>query len=304
MKYRKEIDGLRALALMPVILFHAGFINFSGGYIGVDIFFVISGYLITNIILDEMDSDTFSLINFYERRVRRVLPALFFVLLVTFPFAWFWLLPTDFKDYSKSLIAVPLFASNVLFYLTSGYFETQSEFKPMLHTWSLAVEEQYYLLFPVFLMLAWKLGKRWIISLLLLIAIISLLAAQWGSEKHIAFTFYLLPTRGFEILIGALISFYLNHRPLPSEVLSRSFSLVGLFFIIYAIFTFDKEIPSPSLYTLIPTIGASLIIVFSNETNFVGKLLGSKLFVKVGLISYSAYLWHQPLFAFARHRSI
>jgi peptidoglycan/LPS O-acetylase OafA/YrhL len=159
MKYRKEIDGLRALAVLPVILFHAGFTTFSGGFVGVDIFFVISGYLITTIIVDEMDKGSFSLLNFYERRARRILPALFFVMLCTLPFAWFWMLPQDLKSFSQSLVAVPLFASNVLFWLTSGYFDTASELKPLLHSWSLAVEEQYYVFFPLFLMLAWKVGK-------------------------------------------------------------------------------------------------------------------------------------------------
>jgi peptidoglycan/LPS O-acetylase OafA/YrhL len=222
MKYRKEIDGLRALAVLPVILFHAGFTTFSGGFVGVDIFFVISGYLITTIIVDEMEKGKFSLFNFYDRRARRILPALFFVMLCTLPFAWFWMLPRDLKSFSESLVAVPLFASNILFYLTSGYFDTASVLKPLLHTWSLAVEEQYYVLFPLFLMLAWKLGKKWIISLLLLIAIVSLLAAQWGSPTHPSFTFYLLPTRGFEILIGALISFYKSSLISVSQSVSQS----------------------------------------------------------------------------------
>ena len=307
MKYRKEIDGLRALAVLPVILFHAGFTTFSGGFVGVDIFFVISGYLITTIIVDEMDKGSFSLLNFYEQRARRILPALFFVMLCTLPFAWFWMLRTTLKDFSKSLIAVPLFASNVLFYLTSGYFDMASELKPLLHTWSLAVEEQYYVLFPVFLMLAWKLGKKWIISLLVLVAIISILAAQWGSTNHSIFTFYLLPTRGFEILIGALISLHFNHKNSTnsfSHLVSQSVSLVGLSLILYAIFAFDKSTPSPSLFSLVPTIGASLILVFSNERNLVGKLLGSKLLVGIGLISYSAYLWHQPIISFSKLRNL
>jgi len=212
MKYRKEIDGLRTLAVLPVILFHAGCTTFSGGFVGVDIFFVISGYLITTIIVDEMEQGSFSLLNFYERRARRILPALFFVMLCTLPFAWFWMLPQDLKSFSQSLVALPLFASNVLFFLTSGYFDTANELKPLHHTWSLAVEEQYYVLFPLFLMLAWKLGKKWIILLLLLVAVVSVLAAQWGSTTHPSFTFYLLPTRGFEILIGALISLHINHK--------------------------------------------------------------------------------------------
>lgn len=143
MEYRREIDGLRALAVLPVILFHAGFRTFSGGFVGVDVFFVISGYLITSIILAESQSGTFTLINFYERRARRILPALFIVMFACLPFAWFWLLPAAMKSLSESLVAVSVFASNILFYMTSGYFETAAELKPLLHTWSLGVEEQY-----------------------------------------------------------------------------------------------------------------------------------------------------------------
>jgi len=306
MKYRKEIDGLRAIAVLPVILFHAGFTVFGGGYVGVDIFFVISGYLITTIIVDEMDKGSFSLLKFYERRARRILPALFFVMLCTLPFAWLWMLPQDLKSFSQSLVAVPLFASNVLFWLRSGYFDPESELKPLLHTWSLAVEEQYYVLFPVFLMLAWKFGKKRIIFLLAMIAIISLLAAQWGSGRYPSFTFYLLPTRAFEILIGALVSLYTNHKHRinsADQPISQLASLTGLALVLYAIFAFDKNTPSPSLYTLIPTIGTILIIVYSNKNSLVGRLLGSKPFVGIGLISYSAYLWHQPLLAFARYES-
>jgi peptidoglycan/LPS O-acetylase OafA/YrhL len=307
MQYRKEIDGLRALAVLPVILFHAGFTTFSGGFVGVDIFFVISGYLITTIIIAEMEQGSFSLLNFYERRARRILPALFFVMLCMLPFAWLWMLPQDLKNFSQSLVAVPLFASNILFYLTSGYFDTASELKPLLHTWSLAVEEQYYVLFPLLLMLTWKLGKKWIISLLFIIAVISITFAQLASSIHHSFTFYLLPSRGFEILIGALISFFINARPSISstnQLLSASISITGLALVLYAILTFNDKTPSPSLYTLIPTLGAGLILIFSNNKNLVGKLLGSKIFVDIGLISYSAYLWHQPLLAFLKYKSL
>lgn len=304
MKYRKEIDGLRALAVIPVILFHAGFTYFSGGFVGVDVFFVISGYLITTIIVAEMEKGSFSLLNFYERRARRILPALFLVMICTLPFAWYWMSPEDLKSFSKSLIAVPIFVSNILFWKNSGYFETGSDTNPLIHTWSLAVEEQYYLLFPLLLMLTWKLGKVWIVGFLSVIAIISLSLAQWGSSTHSSFTFFLLPTRVFEILIGALISFYINSSNIirMRNSVSESFSFVGLLMIVYAIFAFDKTTPIPGLLTLVPAVGTGLILAFSNTSNLVGKILGSKIFVSIGVISFSAYLWHQPILAFARLR--
>ena len=154
MKYRSEIDGLRALAVVPVIIFHGGFEVFSGGYVGVDVFFVISGYLITSIIISEMSERKFSLLNFYERRARRILPALFLVLAACIPFAWMWLIPHHMQEFSQSLVAVSTFSSNIFFWTKSGYFGTAAELTPLLHTWSLAVEEQFYILFPLFLMFA------------------------------------------------------------------------------------------------------------------------------------------------------
>lgn len=304
MDYRREIDGLRALAVLPVILFHAGFQTFSGGFVGVDVFFVISGYLITSILLAELQQGDFSIINFYERRARRILPALFFIMFVCLPFAWLWLLPQDLKEFSESLAAVSGFASNVLFWKTSGYFETAAALKPLLHTWSLAVEEQYYLFFPVFLMLAWRAGKPLILSLLAIVFIISFFAAQWGSFAEPEAKFYLLPTRAWELLIGAFLAFYLlrEAKVASSRVLSELGGVIGFILILYAIFFFDNLTPSPSLFTLIPTIGAALIIVYSTSETVVGKFLGHKSLVFMGLISYSAYLWHQPILAFAKHR--
>lgn len=306
MDYRREIDGLRALAVLPVILFHAGFQTFSGGFVGVDIFFVISGYLITSIILAEIEAGTFTLANFYERRARRIMPALFVLMALCLPFAWLWLLPQDMKSFSQSLVAVSVFASNVLFWRTSGYFETAAELKPLLHTWSLAVEEQYYLLFPLFVLLTWRLGKTWILKSLFAVFIVSLAAAHWGATTHPVFTFFLLPTRGWELLIGGFIAFYfsLGHKQLSHKWLNELGSLIGVALIAYSIFSFDSKTPFPSLYTLVPTVGAALIIFFTTPQTSTGKLLGSQLFVGVGLISYSAYLYHQPLLAFAKHRSI
>jgi len=304
MDYRREIDGLRALAVLPVILFHAGFQTFSGGFVGVDVFFVISGYLITTIIVAELEKEKFSLIGFYERRARRILPALFLVMAVCLPFAWFWMLPLELKRFSQSLVAVSTFSSNVLFWLSSNYFDTDSNLKPLLHTWSLAVEEQYYVFFPLLLILMWRLGKQWAFAIIIILAVISLAAAQWGSSANPVATFYLLPTRGWELLIGAGLAFYLSRDGAGAISLQarQLGSLLGLLMITSAIFVFDEKTPFPSLYALVPTLGAALIILCATKQTWVGKLLGGRLFVAVGLISYSAYLWHQPLFAFARHR--
>jgi len=305
MDYRREIDGLRALAVLPVILFHAGFEMFSGGFVGVDVFFVISGYLITTIILSELEQGKFSIVNFYERRARRILPALFLVMLICIPFAWFWLLPSDIMDFSQSLVAVSVFASNILFWRKSGYFDTAAELKPLLHTWSLAVEEQYYVLFPLFLMLFWKLGKRWILVTLGLVFVASLAVAQWAAYAKPAAAFYLLPTRGWELLIGAFAAFYLSkaNRKEFGKGLSEVAGWLGVALIMYSVFAYSKTTPFPGFYALVPTIGTVLIILFATQQTTVGKFVGNKAFVGVGLISYSAYLWHQPLFAFARHRS-
>lgn len=306
MKYRPEIDGLRAVAVLPVIFFHTGLSYFSGGYIGVDVFFVISGYLITTIILNDIEAGTFSIAKFYERRIRRILPALTVVLLVCLPFAYYWLMPTQLTEFSQSLIAVPLFASNILFWLKTGYFETTSELKPLLHTWSLAVEEQYYLFFPLLLIFLSRFGKRIKLATLFIILIASILLAQLRIENHPESTFYLLPSRLWEILIGSFTAFYFfyKNREKPSKdiplVLSQTLSVLGLCFILYSIFAFDEKTPFPSFYTLAPTLGTALIILFASNKTITGKFLSNKLFVGIGLISYSAYLWHQPLFVFAR----
>jgi len=306
MQYRREIDGLRALAVLPVILFHAGFDFFSGGFVGVDIFFVISGYLITTIIISELENEKFSLITFYERRARRILPALFFVMLCCVPFAWFWLSPGDMKDFSQSLVAVPFFSSNILFWLQGGYFASAAELKPLLHTWSLAVEEQFYLFFPLMLMLVWKVARSWLLPLLLVIFVVSLGLAEWGSLSKPGATFYLLPTRGWELLLGSFAAFFIYYKK-NSGLGFRALEVggwLGLLLILVSILFFDKETPFPGFYALVPTIGTLLIIVCATDQNVVGKFVGNRVFVGVGLISYSAYLWHQPLFAFARHRSL
>ena len=299
MKYRPEIDGLRALAVVPVILFHAGFGLFSGGFVGVDVFFVISGYLITTILIEDLENDRFSLLAFYERRARRILPALFFVMFVCIPFAWMWMLPHQTKEFSQSLIAVSLFASNILFWLESGYFESASEEKPLLHTWSLAVEEQYYVLFPIFLLFAWRFGKNRVFWMIVFFAALSLAFSEWGWRNRASANFYLAPTRAWELLAGSIAAFVVLKRGTHA---SNLLSLFGLAAILFAVFSYDEGTPFPSVYALVPVMGVVLLVLYAQRGTLVASLLGSKLFVGVGLISYSAYLWHQPLFAFARIR--
>ncbi len=308
MKYRPEIDGLRTVAVVPVILFHAGFEVFSGGFVGVDIFFVISGYLITSIIVSDLEQEKFSLLNFYERRARRILPALFFVLLACLPFAWLWLLPPDMKDFAQSLVAVSTFSSNILFWRETGYFATTSELKPLLHTWSLAVEEQYYIFFPLFMMITWRLGRRWVLGLIAVAFVVSLGLGHWGALNKPNAAFFLLPTRAWELLVGVFAAFYLHdylkfHHGLDRRI-HQALSLLGFLMVTYSIFVFDERTAFPGLPALVPTVGAGLIIMFASQGTWVNRLLSIKGFVGIGLISYSAYLWHNPLMVFARHRSL
>ena len=297
MKYRPEIDGLRALAVLPVILFHAGFESFSGGFVGVDVFFVISGYLITTILIEDIENQRFSIINFYERRARRILPALFFVMLACIPFAWVFMLPSQMTDFAQSLVATSLFASNILFWRESGYFAAAAEEKPLLHTWSLAVEEQYYLFFPVFLIFAWRFGKNRVFWIIVFMSAISLLLSEWLWRLEATANFYLAPTRAWEIFFGSISAFLVQKY----GVQKNSFlSLIGLLAVLSSILIYDKNVPFPSAYTLVPVLGVVLIILFADQRTIVSKILSLKLFIGVGLISYSAYLWHQPLFAFAR----
>lgn len=304
LSYRAEVDGLRAIAVVPVILFHAGFALFSGGYVGVDVFFVISGYLITSIILGEQESGRFSLSAFYERRARRILPALFAVVLACLPFAWMLLTPDELRSFAKSVIGVSTFTSNFHFWGESGYFDTDAELKPLLHTWSLAVEEQYYILFPLLLMLLHRLGRRIIPAVLIVLAAASFALAEHGASSQSAAAFFLLPARAWELLAGSLCAVYLRRTPEPLQAqagLQSLLALTGLGLILASVVLLDGDTPFPGVYALPTIIGTVLVICFARSGNLGGRLLALRPVVLVGLISYSAYLWHQPLFAFTRH---
>lgn len=297
MRYRAEIDGLRALAVIPVILFHAGFELFSGGFIGVDVFFVISGYLITTNLIDDMENNSFSLAIFYERRARRILPALFFVMLVCIPFGWLWMLPDPLENFGQSYVATTLFSNNILLYVTSDYWDLASEFKPMLHTWSLGIEEQYYVIFPVLLSLFWRFGKSKVFWIILALSLASLMLSEWSSRNLPTANFYLLHTRAWELLAGSIAAFVVQEKGVSK---SDPMSLIGLAAIVSSIFYYDESTPFPSFYALIPVVGVFLIILYGSRETLAARFLGNKFFVGIGLISYSAYLWHQPIFAFSR----
>jgi peptidoglycan/LPS O-acetylase OafA/YrhL len=297
MTYRCEIDGLRALAIIPVVLFHAGIAGFSGGFVGVDVFFVLSGYLITGILIRSAEDGTFSILDFYERRARRILPALFAVMLVCIPFARSWMEIIDFRNFGESLTAVSLFASNFLFWLESDYFGGAAEQKPLLHTWSLAVEEQYYIVFPILLILIWRYRRGALPWALAALALISLGIAEWSWRHAPTANFYLFPSRAWEILIGSLCAWAQWRGGVRRH---GGLAWLGLAMILGAIFFFDETTPFPSLLALLPVLGTGLIVRYGTEGAGPARLLSTRAMVGIGLISYSTYLVHQPLLAFAR----
>ena len=310
--YRPEIDGLRAIAVGAVILYHAqitilGHQPFKGGFIGVDIFFVISGYLITSIILKELvNKGTFSFKYFYERRVRRILPVLLFVMLVSLPIAWMYLLPSNLLEFSKSILYSLGFSSNFYFHYSGLEYSVQGLQHPFLHTWSLSVEEQYYILFPIVLLIIFKYFKKYLIHILILGFVISLGLADWSSRNYPSASFYFLHTRMWELLAGSILAYFeitLGYRS-QNRILNLVLPFIGLILIGHSIIFFNDEMYHPSFYTLSSIIGVCLIIWFSNKKEIITKILSTKLFVGIGLISYSLYLWHYPIFVFATKLNI
>ncbi|MBA83889.1 acyltransferase family protein [Thalassobius sp. S69A] len=301
MHYRKEIDGLRAVAVLPVILFHAGLDLFSGGFVGVDVFFVISGFLITRIIAEELERGQFSVLRFYERRARRILPALFCVVAATSVAALVLMLPYQLQAFGQGLGGVAGFFSNIVFWRQSGYFAAAAELNPLLHTWSLSVEEQFYLFIPLIMAGLWgRVHRRTVGAVLAAGFLVSLVLAQLLTGRMPGASFYLLPTRAWELLAGSLLALWMMRRPAPAGGLPGLLALIGLGAIGASVLLYSAATPFPSLWTLVPVLGTLAVLYGARAENWAGRVLSLRWIVGIGLISYSAYLWHQPLFAFAR----
>lgn len=296
--YRPDIDGLRAVAVLPVLLFHFHIKLFSGGFVGVDIFFVISGYLITQIIHADLKRDRFSLITFYERRIRRIFPALLAVLAVTTLVAFIVLLPTEVEDFGKSLLAATVSFSNVYFWSRSGYFDAAASSQPLLHTWSLGVEEQFYLLFPLLLAWVYRKAPRYLPHVLVAVGLTSFVAAVYVMRTDPSSAFYLPHLRAWELMLGALLATGAV-PPLKKAWQREVASGTGLALIAFSILTYTAATPFPGWKALAPCIGTGLILAAGRTgSSVVGRLLSLKPLVWIGLISYSLYLWHWPVIVF------
>ena len=297
--YQPEIDGLRALAVLPVILFHAGISAFSGGFVGVDIFFVISGYLITGIIAADLDRGTFTIANFYQRRVRRILPALFVVILASLIAGLLLFLPEQLTRLAQSALSAIGFASNIWLWAHAGYFMGDSRMFPLLHTWSLSLEEQFYIFFPPLMMAIarWKLPR---LAIVLALLAGSLALAAVGAYAKPSATFYFLPTRAWELMLGAAIALGVV-RTVTSAIAREAMGWAGIALLVVPVLTYSDRTVFPGLAAIPPCIGAAMLIVAGRDGGCqVTNLLASRPMVGIGLISYSLYLWHWPLFVFAR----
>lgn len=300
-KYRPDIDGLRAIAVVPVLLYHAGVNLFSGGFVGVDVFFVISGYLITRLIWREIQQGRFSIVKFYERRARRILPALFVVMALSTFAAYRLFMNDDLRDFSSSLAATAAFLANFHFLESINYFAAPAEVKPLLHTWSLAIEEQFYIVFPLILLGLWRFNQGRIVHVLMGVFLLSFVVSTWMVGRDPNAAFYLPQSRAWELLLGCLLA--LGVLPtIRNEHVSAGISAAGLALILLAVFAFDQSTPFPGLAALLPCLGAAAIIWSAEErSNLVARLLSMRVFVGIGLISYSLYLWHWPLIVFAKY---
>ncbi len=305
--YRPDIDGLRSIAVMLVVVFHSGLTVVSGGFVGVDVFFVISGFLITNIIYRETRERSFTYANFYKRRILRLMPALFAVMLATTIGAGFLLLPNDFISFGKSLLATALSFSNIYFWRENGgYFGGNAHEVPLLHTWSLAVEEQYYFIWPLYLIICHRfLNQRWLLVATAVLFLASLFLSEWVAHVTFGASYYLLPTRMFELMVGSLLAIGWSDLPNLRRRTNDLLSLTGLALIGWSAFWLSEADTFPGFNALYSAVGTGLLILTGRgEQGIVNRLLSLRPFVFIGLISYSMYLWHWPIIVFVRHLGI
>jgi peptidoglycan/LPS O-acetylase OafA/YrhL len=296
--YRADIDGLRALAVLPVLFYHSGVPGFGGGYVGVDVFFVISGFLITGIIAREIDEGRFSLVRFYERRARRIMPALLAVVAAALAGAAILYLPADFAAVPRSALAALGFVSNLLFFTETGYFAGGAETKPLLHTWSLAIEEQFYIGFPILLLLIARWAPSWRTAAIAALAAVSFALAVATQNDGSGFAFYLLPTRIWELAAGALLA--LGVPAITHKAVREGVAALGVAAIVAAVTVYDSSTVFPGVTALPPVLGAAALIHCAPGT-VVGRLLQNRALTCIGLISYSLYLWHWPIAVFTRY---
>lgn len=306
LSYRPDIDGLRAVAVLAVVVYHLNKLWIPGGFAGVDIFFVISGFLITGIVHRQSANGTFSFSEFYLRRVRRIFPAAFLVTFVTLVFGAAFMLPEDFSGLAKSALAATISAANVYFwlYLDTSYFAASSDTVPLLHLWSLGVEEQFYLVWPALMIIAFKIGgRRLVIITASALAIASFAISEAYVSKAPTFAYYMLPSRAGELLAGGLLFFLTDaFKGSVSRVIREIASALGLILIVWSMIFLDEKKGFPGFISLVPTLGAVLIIFAgAYGGSIVGRILSIRPMVAVGLISFSLYLWHWPVLAFYRY---
>lgn len=300
MRYRPHIDGLRTVAIVPVVLYHADVGAVSGGFTGVDVFFVISGFLITSLIVEEIAEGRFSIWGFYKRRALRILPAYLVVIVAVIAASWVVLFPNETRALGRSVAAASLFVSNIYFWQVSDYFDPALDTAPLLHMWTLAVEEQYYLLLPVFLLLVAGLFARRYAAAILGVSLVSFAISVWGVEHHETAAFYLLPSRAWEFGLGSLAAVLALDAQGGRRVRALG-AMLGALFVGWGVFGLDGSVEFPGLNAIWPAVGAVLLIVCAEGTP-VGRVLASRPFVALGLISYSLYLWHWPIIVFWKMR--
>ncbi len=305
--YRPDIDGLRAVAVLFVVLYHLGLPYVTGGYVGVDVFFVISGFLITSIILKDIETGVFTLTGFWERRLRRILPPLLVVLGAVVAAGWLVFLPGDYEALGKHILTQSVFGQNILLYKESGYFDTESHLKPLLHTWSLAVEEQFYLLFPLALFYVWKKAPRYLSHFLVISWAISFVLCLIVMVPNKNLAFFMLPTRGWELLTGSVLAYYSVYRGFSFEekygALKNSLmGFAGLVMILVSVFLYTGKTVFPGVGALLPCMGTAMLVMAGQGTSsFVSKILSIKPLVFIGLVSYSFYLWHWPAYVYLKY---